>query len=376
MPARGGASAAMEERIAGGARRASGLGRAQDRALSGARGHAAAGALDGARDPAPAWPRSCRRPGGAAATQRFEKPAPNLLWQMDFKGWVQLADGSALPSADRDRRSFALSRCASRPAPTSRATPCRAIWRRPSAATACRMPCSSTMAARGAMPRAQRWTQAWRVAAEARRRGAPQPTLSSAEPRQERALPPHAQGRGASRCGRFRDLAEVQRAFDRWREVYNFERPHEALGQDVPASRYRPSPAPCRSGCRQSGYDERRDRPHGLAPPRTTSASRDASGTSRKPSAANAVAIRPLSSRRPIRHLLRRPPDRRNRLAAPTVFSRRIRSRRRRRRFAPRASCACSARAIASTTSPIRPGRTCRWSASAAWSRWTRPSAR
>jgi len=40
---------------------------------------------------------------------------------------------------------------------------------------------------------------------------------------------------------RFRDLAEVQYAFDRWREVYNFERPHEALNQDVPASRYRPS---------------------------------------------------------------------------------------------------------------------------------------
>jgi hypothetical protein len=40
---------------------------------------------------------------------------------------------------------------------------------------------------------------------------------------------------------RFRDLAETQRAFDAWREVYNFERPHEALGQQVPASRYRPS---------------------------------------------------------------------------------------------------------------------------------------
>lgn len=33
----------------------------------------------------------------------------------------------------------------------------------------------------------------------------------------------------------------MQRAFDQWREVYNFERPHEALEQEVPASRYRPS---------------------------------------------------------------------------------------------------------------------------------------
>ena len=35
-----------------------------------------------------------RPAGGPAAHQRFEKPAPNLLWQMDFKGWISLADGS------------------------------------------------------------------------------------------------------------------------------------------------------------------------------------------------------------------------------------------------------------------------------------------
>jgi putative transposase len=41
---------------------------------------------------------------------------------------------------------------------------------------------------------------------------------------------------------RFRDIAAVQRAFDAWRELYNFERPHGALDHDVPASRYRPGP--------------------------------------------------------------------------------------------------------------------------------------
>lgn len=39
----------------------------------------------------------------------------------------------------------------------------------------------------------------------------------------------------------FRDLNHCQRHFDQWREVYNFERPHHALGQQVPASRYQPS---------------------------------------------------------------------------------------------------------------------------------------
>ena len=35
-------------------------------------------------------------PSGAGGTpyQRFEKPAPNILWQMDFKGWVRLVGGN------------------------------------------------------------------------------------------------------------------------------------------------------------------------------------------------------------------------------------------------------------------------------------------
>ncbi len=40
----------------------------------------------------------------------------------------------------------------------------------------------------------------------------------------------------------FRDLHDAQQQFDRWRHVYNFERPHEALGMQTPASRYTPSP--------------------------------------------------------------------------------------------------------------------------------------
>lgn len=37
-------------------------------------------------------------------------------------------------------------------------------------------------------------------------------------------------------------LSAQQRAFNRWREEYNRERPHEALAMDVPASRYEGSP--------------------------------------------------------------------------------------------------------------------------------------
>ncbi len=46
---------------------------------------------------------------------------------------------------------------------------------------------------------------------------------------------------------RFSDLAAVQRAFDAWRELYNFERPHAALDLDVPAVAIVPVRAPCPS---------------------------------------------------------------------------------------------------------------------------------
>jgi hypothetical protein len=37
---------------------------------------------------------------------------------------------------------------------------------------------------------------------------------------------------------RLRDVAAAQSAFDAWRDTYNHDRPHEALGLRCPASRY------------------------------------------------------------------------------------------------------------------------------------------
>jgi hypothetical protein len=42
----------------------------------------------------------------------------------------------------------------------------------------------------------------------------------------------------------FHGLDGCQRDFDQWREVYNHQRPHESLGLEVPAQRYRPSERP------------------------------------------------------------------------------------------------------------------------------------
>jgi transposase InsO family protein len=40
----------------------------------------------------------------------------------------------------------------------------------------------------------------------------------------------------------FASLDLAQQAFDRWRDIYNTQRPHQALGMDVPADHYQPSP--------------------------------------------------------------------------------------------------------------------------------------
>ena len=54
--------------------------------------------------------------GGVAASQRFEMPAPNLLWQMDFKGWVRLGnDAQCHPLTvvdDHSRYDLCLQACA------------------------------------------------------------------------------------------------------------------------------------------------------------------------------------------------------------------------------------------------------------------------
>ena len=42
----------------------------------------------------------------------------------------------------------------------------------------------------------------------------------------------------------FLDLAHCQQAFDRWRDHYNLDRPHDALALTVPATRSTPSPRP------------------------------------------------------------------------------------------------------------------------------------
>lgn len=55
-------------------------------------------------------------PGGGPAHQRFEKPAPNLLWQMDFKGHVAMSGGGRCHPLtvvdDHSRYALSIEACA------------------------------------------------------------------------------------------------------------------------------------------------------------------------------------------------------------------------------------------------------------------------
>ena len=185
--------------------------------------------------------------------RRFEMAAPNLLWQMDFKGHSQLSHGGACHPLtivdDHSRYALGIKACGDEQGSTvSRALV--AIFRRYGLPEAMFVDNGGPWGDSSG----QRWTRlsVW---------------LLKLGVEVWHSRPYHPQSRGKNErfhrtleaevftFQRFRNLAEAQRAFDTWRTVYNLERPHEALGQEVPASRYRPSSRSMPDGLPQVDYD-------------------------------------------------------------------------------------------------------------------------
>jgi transposase InsO family protein len=186
--------------------------------------------------------------------QRFEKPAANLLWQMDFKGHVGLANGATCHPLtivdDHSRYAVCLQAYSNERSETVQ---------RGLAATFDRYGLPDAMLVDNGSPWGDGPGQSWtRLGVWLLKLGVD--VLHS--------RPYHPQTRGKNErfhrtlkaevfaLRRFRDLAEVQRAFDQWRTVYNLERPHQALAQEVPASRYIPSPRSMPARLPQIEYDE------------------------------------------------------------------------------------------------------------------------
>jgi transposase InsO family protein len=192
--------------------------------------------------------------GGAPAHLRFEMPEPNQLWQMDFKGHMPLSGGGRCHPLtvvdDHSRYNLCLAACADEQRSTvqNRLEPTFRRYGLPDA-----------FFVDNGKPWGDSSGQTWT------RFGVWLLKLGVAV---IHSRPYHPQSRGKNErfhrtlkaevfaLQRFRNLAEVQRAFDAWRDVYNLERPHQALGQQVPVSRFLPSTRAMPDRLPEVEYDE------------------------------------------------------------------------------------------------------------------------
>jgi transposase InsO family protein len=175
--------------------------------------------------------------------QRFEEERPNALWQMDFKGPVktQAGQGSALTILDdHSRFNLCLVLCPDQRMETVQTQLIR-VFERYGLPERLLSDNGPPWGSAGQTPTAS----VTRLGAWLIRNGI---SLSHGRP-----YHPQTQGK-EERFHRtlglevlaskpvWEDAVQLQRAFDNWRPVYNFQRPHEALGHEPPASRYQPSP--------------------------------------------------------------------------------------------------------------------------------------
>lgn len=171
--------------------------------------------------------------------QRFEHEQPNALWQMDFKGHVPMHQGRCHPLTvldDHSRFNLVLHACAGERLLDVHG-PLEACFRRyglPHRISCDNGPPWGTMQREDRLTRLGVWLIRLGVALS---HAAPRhPQTNGKDERFHRTLKS-----GLLRGHELRDLAHAQQAFDAFREVYNHQRPHQALGLDVPGSRYRPS---------------------------------------------------------------------------------------------------------------------------------------
>jgi transposase InsO family protein len=169
------------------------------------------------------------------AFQRFEHPAPNQLWQMDFKGHFATETARCHPLTvldDHSRFALGVQACADERAKTvqQRLSSIFRLYGLPDRMT------MDNGAPWGADAN-HRFTglTVWliRLGVRVSHSRPYHPQTQGKDERLHRTLSEELLSRR-----RFLDLSDTQQALDQWRHVYNFQRPHEALQLEVPASRY------------------------------------------------------------------------------------------------------------------------------------------
>lgn len=182
------------------------------------------------------------RATGAPATHRFERAAPNELWQIDFKGHFPTLAGRCHPLTvldDHSRYLIGLVACANEADATVR-TILTDLFRRfglPLRILSDNGPPWGSSNPAHAITALGVWLLRLGI------------DVSHGRP-----LHPQTQGKVERFHGTLKadlltnrswsDLPATQTAFDAWREVYNTERPHHALKGAVPDVPYQVSPRP------------------------------------------------------------------------------------------------------------------------------------
>lgn len=171
--------------------------------------------------------------------QRFEHDAPNRLWQMDFKGHFPTESIRCHPLTvldDHSRFALGLQACSDERTQTvqQRLSTIFRLYGLPERMT---MDNGSPWGGTGEHFHTPLTTWLIRLGVRVSHSRPYHPQTQGKDERFHRTLDLEL-----LRARTFRDLDHAQSHFDTWRNVYNLERPHESLGMQVPASRYRPSP--------------------------------------------------------------------------------------------------------------------------------------
>jgi transposase InsO family protein len=196
--------------------------------------------------------------GGHQPFIRFEHPAPNDLWQMDFKGHVALgsASGRLHPLTvldDHSRFCLVLEACADQERQTVKSHLIKAFQRYglPWRITADNGPPWGAGMSGDGVDRSWTALGVWLLEQDvALSHSRPyHPQTQGKDERFHRTLKAEALSGPP-----FADLAQAARHLQAWRTVYNTQRPHQALDLDTPIERYAPSPRPYRDAVEPFAY--------------------------------------------------------------------------------------------------------------------------
>jgi transposase InsO family protein len=176
------------------------------------------------------------------AVKRFEYSAPNELWQMDFKGQFKLLNnGWCYPLTvldDHSRFNICLSACANEKSATVKEQLTRIFRRyglpdRILADNGTPWGTTGNLNSEGEVPLSQLATWLMRLNVRIIHGRPYHPQTQGKEERFHRTLKTEL-----LQYHQFNNLSHSQKGFDSWRNKYNQERPHEALGYKTPSDLY------------------------------------------------------------------------------------------------------------------------------------------